>query len=95
MMTLDEGRSVGGDRLNKMLFRALPHGFPYDIHAYDDVAPALAAEGVRVIVPFLRGFGPMRFLPPDAPRSGQQAALGADLLALLLRIVITLATLRK
>lgn len=61
----------------------LLHGFPYDIHAYDDVAPALAAEGARVIVPYLRGFGPTRFLSPETPRSGQQAALGADLLALL------------
>jgi len=61
----------------------LPHGFPYDIHAYDGVAPALATEGARVIVPYLRGFGPTRFLSPDTPRSGQRAALGADLLALL------------
>jgi pimeloyl-ACP methyl ester carboxylesterase len=61
----------------------LLHGFPYDIHAYDGVAPVLAAEGARVIVPYLRGFGPTRFLSPDTPRSGQQAALGADLLALL------------
>lgn len=61
----------------------LLHGFPYDIHAYDDVAAKLAAEGARVIVPYLRGFGPTCFLSPDTPRSGQQAALGADLLALL------------
>jgi pimeloyl-ACP methyl ester carboxylesterase len=61
----------------------LLHGFPYDIHAYDEVAPLLAREGARVIVPYLRGFGPTRFLSPDTPRSGQQAALGADLLALL------------
>ncbi len=61
----------------------LLHGFPYDIHAYDSVAPALAAEGARVIVPYLRGFGSPSFLSPDTPRSGQQAALGADLLALL------------
>ena len=61
----------------------LMHGFPYDIHAYDEVAPTLAAAGARVIVPYLRGFGATRFLSPDTPRSGQQAALGADLLALL------------
>jgi pimeloyl-ACP methyl ester carboxylesterase len=61
----------------------LLHGFPYDVHAYDEVAPQLAAEGARVIMPYLRGYGPTRFLSPTTPRSGQQAALGADLLALL------------
>jgi pimeloyl-ACP methyl ester carboxylesterase len=61
----------------------LLHGFPYDIHAYDDVAPVLAAAGARVIVPYLRGFGPTYFVDSETPRSGQQAALGADLLALL------------
>jgi pimeloyl-ACP methyl ester carboxylesterase len=61
----------------------LLHGFPYDIHSYVDVAPALAAEGFRVIVPHLRGHGATRFLDPATPRSGQQAALGADVVALL------------
>lgn len=61
----------------------LLHGFPYDIHAYDEVTPRLIAGGARVIVPYLRGYGPTRFLSPDTPRSGQQAALAADLLALL------------
>ena len=61
----------------------LLHGFPYDVHAYDAVAPLLAAQGLRVIVPSLRGYGATRFLSADTPRSGQQAALGTDLLALL------------
>ncbi len=61
----------------------LLHGFPDDIHAYDDVAPPLAAAGWRVIVPYLRGYGPTRFLDPATPRSGQQGALGKDLLDLL------------
>ena len=61
----------------------LMHGFPYDIHAYAEVAPALAANGCRVVVPSLRGFGATRFLRADTPRSGEQAALGADLLALM------------
>ncbi len=61
----------------------LLHGFPYDVHAYDEVAPLLAAKGCRVIVPYLRGYGPTRFLSADTPRSGEQAALGNDLLALL------------
>jgi pimeloyl-ACP methyl ester carboxylesterase len=56
----------------------LLHGFPYDVHAYSAVAPALAAAGCRVIVPYLRGYGPTRFLDAATPRSGQQAALGAD-----------------
>jgi len=61
----------------------LMHGFPYDIHSYVEVAPRLAARGCRVIVPYLRGYGPTRFLREDTPRSGEQAALGADLLALM------------
>jgi pimeloyl-ACP methyl ester carboxylesterase len=61
----------------------LLHGYPDDIHAWDGVAPALAAAGLRVIVPYLRGYGPTRFLDDATPRSGEQAALGADLLALL------------
>jgi pimeloyl-ACP methyl ester carboxylesterase len=59
------------------------HGFPYDVHAYEEASALLADAGARVIVPWLRGFGPTRFLSPDTPRSGEQAALGADLLALL------------
>jgi pimeloyl-ACP methyl ester carboxylesterase len=61
----------------------LMHGFPYDPRAYDAVVPPLAAAGCRVIVPYLRGYGPTRFLSTDTPRSGQQAALGKDLLDLL------------
>lgn len=57
----------------------LLHGFPYSPRAYDAVAPALAARGHRVVVPYLRGYGPTRFLSEATPRSGQQAALGADL----------------
>ena len=55
------------------------HGFPDDVHAYDAVAPALAARGWRVLVPWLRGYGATKFLDAGTPRSGEQAALGADL----------------
>jgi pimeloyl-ACP methyl ester carboxylesterase len=61
----------------------LMHGFPYDPRCYDDVLPPLVAAGCRTIVPYLRGFGPTRFLSEQAPRSGQQAALGRDLLELM------------
>lgn len=61
----------------------LLHGFPYDVHAYDKVAATLAAAGCRCIVPWLRGYGATRFISTATPRSGEQAALGADLLALL------------
>ena len=61
----------------------LMHGFPYDVHSYAEVAPMLADKGCRVVVPYLRGFGPTRFLNDATPRSGEQAALGADLLALM------------
>lgn len=57
----------------------LLHGFPDDIHAWEDVVPGLAAAGYRVLVPYLRGYGPTRL--KAAMRSGQQGALGADLLA--------------
>jgi pimeloyl-ACP methyl ester carboxylesterase len=61
----------------------LLHGFPYDIHSYVDVAPMLAARGCRTIVPYLRGYGPTRFRDESTPRSGEQAAMGADLMALM------------
>src|ERR1700733_6389984 len=61
----------------------LMHGFPFDIHSYVDVAPRLAAGGCRTIVPYLRGYGPTRFLDKATPRSGEQAAMGADLMALM------------
>ena len=61
----------------------LLHGFPYDVHAYDEVTPLLVQRRCRVITPYLRGYGPTRFLSADTPRSGQQAALAHDLLALM------------
>jgi pimeloyl-ACP methyl ester carboxylesterase len=61
----------------------LLHGFPYDIHSYVDVAPLLAARGFRVIVPYLRGFGATRFRDRATLRSGEQAAIGADVVALM------------
>jgi pimeloyl-ACP methyl ester carboxylesterase len=61
----------------------LLHGFPYDPRGYDELVPPLAAAGYRIIVPYLRGFGPTRFLSAATLRSGQQAALGIDLLALM------------
>ncbi|WP_211472937.1 alpha/beta fold hydrolase [Collimonas humicola] len=81
----------GGDAAGLPVF--LLHGFPYDIHAYDEVAALLAAQGCRVIVPYLRGYGPTRFLSADTPRSGQQAALAHDLLALMDALAIPQALL--
>ena len=57
----------------------LLHGWPSDVHDWDGVVPSLTSNGFRILVPWLRGFGPTRFLDPSTPRSGQQAALGADL----------------
>jgi pimeloyl-ACP methyl ester carboxylesterase len=71
----------------------LLHGFPYSPRAYDEIAPALAANGYRVIVPYLRGYGPTRFNTPDTLRSGQQAALAQDLLDLMDALGIEQATL--
>jgi pimeloyl-ACP methyl ester carboxylesterase len=61
----------------------LLHGWPYDIHSYEEVAPRLAAVGHRVIVPYLRGYGTTRFLSEAAVRNGEQAALALDTLALM------------
>lgn len=71
----------------------LLHGFPYDVHAFGDVMPLLAARGCRVIAPYLRGYGPTRFRSPATPRSGQQAVLGHDLLELMNALAIPSAVL--
>jgi pimeloyl-ACP methyl ester carboxylesterase len=60
----------------------LLHGWPDDVRTYDGVRPALHAAGFRTIVPWLRGFGPTRFLSPSTPRSGQIAAMAQDMLDL-------------
>lgn len=70
----------------------LLHGFPYDVRAFDEVVPILADEGYRVVVPYLRGFGATRFLDAATLRSGQQAALGQDLIELLDALAIRTAT---
>jgi pimeloyl-ACP methyl ester carboxylesterase len=89
---LEPLRHVDAGVLNVAYYEAGPadgpavvllHGFPYDIHSYVDVAPMLAARGCRTIVPYLRGYGPTRFREENTPRSGEQAAIGADLIALM------------
>jgi len=71
----------------------LLHGFPYDIHAFDEVTANLAAAGCRVIVPYVRGYGPTRFLSPNTPRSGQQAVLAHDVTELMDALAIENAVL--
>jgi pimeloyl-ACP methyl ester carboxylesterase len=71
----------------------LLHGWPYDIHSYVEVAPLLAARGYRVIVPYLRGYGPTRFLSEETFRSGQQSVLAVDAIALLDALDIDVAIL--
>jgi pimeloyl-ACP methyl ester carboxylesterase len=61
----------------------LLHGYPYDARAFDDLAPLVNEAGFRTIVPYLRGYGATRFVSPDIMRSGEQAAVGQDLLELL------------
>ncbi|HEU5195455.1 MAG TPA: alpha/beta hydrolase [Methylomirabilota bacterium] len=86
-VALEESGAPGGRPV------VLLHGFPYDVHAYDEVAPRLAAAGCRVIVPYLRGYGPTRFRSAETLRSGQQAVLAHDLLALLDALQIRAAVL--
>ena len=71
----------------------LLHGWPYDVHCYDQVGPILAQAGYRVIVPYMRGFGPTRYRSESTMRSGQQAALGKDVVDLLDVLQIKTATL--
>jgi pimeloyl-ACP methyl ester carboxylesterase len=71
----------------------LMHGWPYDPRCYDAVIAPLCSAGARVIVPYLRGFGPTRFLSDKTPRSGQQAALGNDLRELMDALAVDRAVL--
>jgi pimeloyl-ACP methyl ester carboxylesterase len=78
---LDVGYAEAGPTAGPAVI--LLHGWPYDIHSFADATPLLAAAGYRVIVPFIRGYGTTRFLSDDTVRNGQQAALAADVIALM------------
>jgi pimeloyl-ACP methyl ester carboxylesterase len=69
----------------------LLHGWPYDIHTYVDVAPLLASEGFRVIIPYLRGYGTTQFLSDETPRNAQQAVVAVDVIALMNALKIEMA----
>jgi pimeloyl-ACP methyl ester carboxylesterase len=58
----------------------LLHGWPYDVYSFAEVAPVLATEGYRVLVPYLRGFGPTRFLSSTTFRNAQPSALAVDVI---------------
>ncbi len=88
---LDIGYADLGPKTGEVVI--LLHGWPYDINSYAEVAPALAAQGYRVIVPHLRGYGSTRFLSPDTPRNGEPAALASDVIALMDALHIQRATL--
>ena len=89
--TLEIGYAAYGDAAGFPL--VLLHGFPDDIHAWDTVAPPLAAAGYWVLVPYLRGYGPTRFLTASTLRSGEQAALGHDLMQFMDKLGIRRAAL--
>ena len=91
-MSIDSVKQIDAGLLNVGYTEAGPaggppvillHGWPYDIHSFDDVAPLLAAKGYRVIVPYLRGYGPTRFLSAATVRNGQPAAVASDAIALM------------
>ncbi|WP_338692897.1 alpha/beta hydrolase [Streptomyces sp. Q6] len=71
----------------------LLHGWPYDIHSYVDVAPLLADQGYRVLVPYLRGHGSTRFLSSRTPRTAEQSAIALDIIAFMDALKIPKATL--
>ena len=87
---LDVGYAEAGPTNGPVVI--LLHGWPYDIHSYVDVAPLLAAAGYRVIVPYLRGYGPTRFLSSDTVRNGQQSVVAVDIIALMDALKIEKAT---
>jgi pimeloyl-ACP methyl ester carboxylesterase len=102
MNTIAPNRTINAGVLNIALHEAGPadgtpiflmHGFPYDIQTYAEVVPLLITKGCKVYVPYLRGFGATKFLSETTPRSGEQAALGADLLALMDALHVKQATL--
>ena len=78
---LDVGYLEAGPTSGEPVF--LLHGWPYDIHSFDEVTPILASRGFKVIVPNLRGYGSTRFVSPDTTRSGEPAAVAKDLLDLM------------
>jgi pimeloyl-ACP methyl ester carboxylesterase len=78
--TLEIGYHESGDPSGAAVI--MLHGFPDDAHAYDGVLPLVAKAGHRAIAPYIRGFGPTRFLDPQAPRMAEQAAIGQDVIDL-------------
>jgi pimeloyl-ACP methyl ester carboxylesterase len=87
---LNVGYAEAGPANGPVVF--LLQGWPYDIHSYADVAPALASADYRVIVPYLRGYGTTHFLSNETPRNGQQSAVAVDLIALMDALKIEKAT---
>jgi pimeloyl-ACP methyl ester carboxylesterase len=87
---LDVGYVDAGPDLGPVVL--LLHGWPYDIHAYDDVTPLLVAQGCRVLVPYLRGYGTTRFRSAETRRNGEQVVLAVDAMALMDALEIERAT---
>jgi pimeloyl-ACP methyl ester carboxylesterase len=89
--SLNVGYAEGGPQNGRAVI--LLHGWPYDIHSFVDVAPALASAGYRVIIPYLRGYGTTRFLSSDTFRNGQPSAVAVDIVSLMDALKIEKATL--
>ena len=75
---LDIGYEEHGDSVGFPII--LLHGFPYDVRSWDGVVPPLVEAGYRVLVPYLRGYGPTRFRDPESPRMAEQAAIAQDVI---------------
>lgn len=74
---LDIGYEEHGDSTGLPII--LLHGFPYDVRSFDGVVPPLVEAGHRVLLPYLRGYGPTRILDTSVPRMAEQAAIAQDL----------------
>lgn len=75
-ISLDIAYEAGGPAEGPRVL--LLHGWPDDIRGWRGIIPRLESGGFRWVAPWLRGFGPTRFLSPNTVRDGSASALAQD-----------------